>query len=290
MSKASCILAFPSKVPVEDIVNSVEQSSEFVDENASMWLWVRGQYDVGSLSLDSFKVASELINKGWIVRNEVAWACKVSDPAPENRLKRSYEKIFFLVRGTNYYFDRTLGLGTKNKLLKNKHGNCITRSGVVGAKYAHQIEQSPFLSNDEKITAMNALQDATRRMESGEISDFRMSIRGLHQVTRSVAEKVDIHGFHVRITKSRSNLLEDLWVSCSSESNSCVPQKILLALLRLSSPMGGLVFDLFPSTRTANIVMESGRQYLAKGIYLSRDEETADQLFNVENFKIGKDI
>ena len=54
-----------------------------------------GKYENGALPGTSWKIAFDLEQYGgWKVRNEIVYPCKVADPAPENRLKRGYEKLF----------------------------------------------------------------------------------------------------------------------------------------------------------------------------------------------------
>lgn len=262
--KATCVLVFPSGLKPTTVVDIIRQSTEAMDSNASMWIWVRGQYEGGSLSWDHWKIASFLIHDGWQVRNEVAWSCKAADPAPENRLKRGYEKLLFLVRRKDYYFDRTMGTGNRDKPSRNKRGVLVTKSGVVGAKYMAQIAASPFMTDSEKVSAMDALNNASSKMEAGEISDFRLVLRGCQKATKSVAEKVDRDGFYMRMTTSRSSSMSDFWTDCSSDTNSSIPEGILLSALRLSCPIGGVVLDLFPSQINAETVVGAGRVYVSR--------------------------
>jgi len=265
--KATCVLAFVNNKSVENVVNTIDKSDDMIDPNASLWLWNRDKYKNGALSGTSWRIAFNLEqNSGWQVRNEIAFACKVADPAPENRLKRGYEKLMHLVRTPNYYYDRTMGNNVKENLLHNKNGILVTRSGLTGTKYLSQIMDSPFLTSEEKVNAINAWKEVVHKMDNGEISDFRMILRGIHKATKTVSDKVDKFGFYVRTTKYHSPTMEDLWTSFYSSNNSSIPEGVLLSILRLSCPMEGVVLDLYPSPFVAKTVVAAGRTYIAKGL------------------------
>jgi hypothetical protein len=261
-----CVFAFAGDRRYTDVVAAVISAADSYSPDASLWLWLRGGYDNGSLSMSAWKAIIELKKAGWLVRNEVVLGCKVADPAPENRLKRGHENLYHLSRSLKYYYDRTMGSGSKGLLQKNNRGVLVTKSGVVGSKYATQITESPFMTEDERANAMKALNESQEMMLRGEISDFRMCIKGVHKVTRAVATMVEQNGFYIRRTKSHSDMVSDLWPAFSSETNSCMPRGVVLSILRLSCEPGGDVFDIFPSPAVAKVVAASGRAYVAMGV------------------------
>ena len=266
MSKALCVFVFASNNTPEEIVSSVRQSYDMIDDKASLWLWVRGKYNNGGLSGENWKTAFLLEEDNWQVRNEIVFACKVSDPAPENRLKRGYDKLLHLVRTPNYYYDRTMGSKINNDVLKNKSGLLVTRSGVVGKKYFAQIENSPFLNDDEKEKALSALKTVGEKIRNGEMSDFRLILRGVQKATKSVSEIVDRDGFFIRATKSHSVLTDDFWTRFTFDKNPFIPEGVLISVLKLSCPNDGVVFDVFPSIFVSKVVVETGRPYIVRGV------------------------
>lgn len=280
--KSSCVLALVSGKKTEEIVDVISKSLDMMSQNASLWLWVRGQYEGGSLVGSNWKVAFDLLKIGWKVRNEIVFSCKVSDPAPENRLKRGHESLLHIVNGLDYFYDRTMGNGYKENLSKNKDGLLVTRSGLVGSKYQKQIQSSVFLTPEEKSSAIEALKEVNHQMLMGKISDFRMSLRGVHKTNKSFADKVDKFGFYIRTTKSHSLQMDDFWTSFQKETNSSIPPGVLLSILRLSCPMGEVVLDLFPSTEVAKTVIDAGRIYVAKGIDVYEVIKPEVGLFNEE--------
>lgn len=287
--QSQCVLAFPPKTyGFNEIVDSINGAvhAGLVAPNASLWLWVKGQFANGEVSALPWDVASHLSSNGWKIRNEIIWACKVGDPAPENRLKRSYDKLFYLTRRDDYFYDRTMGgHNMRLELPRNKRGKVSTRSGVIGSKYISQIESSPFLSENEKLAALQALSGAVEKMQLGEISDFRLFLRGVHKLTRSVVDRVEKEGFFLRITKAHSLPLDDLWVNFSAETNAFISNRMLTMMLRLSCPQNGIVLDLFPSKRTADLVSSLEIRYLTCG---SEDEvklSYAPNIFEMEEQK-----
>lgn len=262
-----CVLAFAGDKKPEDVVSAITSARSSFSENASLWLWIRGRYDNGSLSDGAWTAMINLHHADdWIVRNEIIWTCKVADPAPENRLKRGHENLYHLTKGMGYYYDRTMGSGIKGVLGRNSRGSIRTRSGVVGSRYSSQISKSPFLTEDEKTNAWKALATTCEAMQSGEVSDFRMFIRGVQSATRKVAEKVERDGFYIRTTKSHSEMVDDMWMNSFSETNAAIPEKIIQAILRLSCPLDGAVLDLFPTPAVAKAITNSGREYMAIGV------------------------
>jgi len=249
--KVSCALAFPQDCSDENVLSAVTIARPMMEQSSSLWLLVKGSYSDGSVSCAPHKVAAELKKQGWAIRNEIVWKCKAGDPAPDNRLKRSYETVFHLTTGKGYYYDRTIaGTVSSEQSFHN-----------IGVGYAKKIAQSPFLSAEEKSNAQNALNAVLTKVNSGEVGDFRMAIRGLHRVDRCMAHKIDKFGFHIRASKKHSPMLGDVWDEWSSETNAHVPLGMIARMVRLTCPINNYVLDLFPSITTAKAIMACDCKY-----------------------------
>lgn len=198
----------------------------------------------------------------WTIRNEVAWECKVADPAPESRLKRSYEKAFHLATGSGYFYDRTMGEHPK-QVLAWKGGAPSSKTGVVGSKYCKYINDAPSLTSDERQAARQAMTETFNQLNSGEISDYRVAIRGIHKVSGSRAKEVAEKGFSISKTKSHSLPSSDLWRDARGMTNKWIPGSVVSSMVRLACKPGGVVLDLFPSESTAAAVVVTGRRYVA---------------------------
>jgi site-specific DNA-methyltransferase (adenine-specific) len=114
--------AGPSEVGTEDTVHGyVKRLVAVMDEVArvlkptgSVWLNIGDSYSRGdrygapakSLLLAPERVALALCERGWIVRNRVAWTKPNPMPASvADRLTAAWEHLYFLTRRPRYYFD-----------------------------------------------------------------------------------------------------------------------------------------------------------------------------------------
>ena len=284
---ADCILAFPtdhqaisSRLSVDrnvsSIVSSIRVARSTVAENGSLWFWVKDSYVGGGLVMMPNKVVIGATCDGkWVVRNEIAWECHVADPVPENRLKRSYEKLFHLATGTTYFYDRTVGLGKPKKAIW-KNGIPLSRTGVVGKKYYNHIAKSTELTDEEKANAKVALATTIEQLNVGEISDYRMAIRGIHKVSRARQNIVSEKGFSIVKTKTHSFPVSDLWRDARFLTNKGMPKELISTMVKLSCKPDGVVLDLFPSEVTAIAVVGTGRKYVA----VSTDEALLGRIGN----------
>lgn len=59
-----------------------------------------------------------------------------------------------------------------------KDGRVVSATGASGLKYRRKIELSTELTDEERKNAYNALDSVLERMQKGELTDFRMVIRG----------------------------------------------------------------------------------------------------------------
>lgn len=298
MTTPTCVFAFSNSRKSQEVVRTIVESSAMFSRNASLWIWMRGQYDGSSLSDAAWKTLIELSKArsgGWLIRNEISLSCKVVDPVRENRLKRAHENIYHLTKGMNYYYDRSMGSGIKESVKRNRLGQVKTHSGVIGDRYASLIGQSTLLNDMEKEAANNALVGVLKEIALGTVSDFRMYIRGIHSAPSSTAEKIAKDGFFIRTCGARSMVIEDLWTAYGMETNMKLPDNCVASLVRLSCPPDGAVLDLFPSPEVAKIVMDLGRSYVANGVNVCSKQENNEELFktwskNAENQEIqGED-
>jgi hypothetical protein len=227
-------------------------------------------YVDGGLAMIPQKIVMWLIfDNEWVIRNEVVCECKVADPAPENRLKRSHETAFHLATGMGYYYDRTMGAAKKqgpawkNGTLAWKNGIPSSRTGVVGRKYAKYINESTDLSDEERQAARSAMMETFGQLNSGEISDYRVAIRGIHKVDGARAKEVAAKGFSISKTRTHSLPVSDLWRDARGSSSKPIPKELVSMMVRLTCRPGGVVLDLFPAEETARVVLSLGRRYVA---------------------------
>lgn len=71
-------------------------------------------YVDGSLQMIPERFAFEMIKSGWILRNEIIWHRPNQMPSSaDNRFTVDFEKIFFFVKNSDYYFEQQLEAYTK---------------------------------------------------------------------------------------------------------------------------------------------------------------------------------
>lgn len=92
---------------------------------------------------DRFKI--EMINRGWICRNEIIWfKNNVMPTSTKDRLTIDYEKIFFFVKSKKYFFNQMLEPVKSETINRNKYG--WDGKKKAGA-YAVKIDKGSFATN-----------------------------------------------------------------------------------------------------------------------------------------------
>jgi len=91
---------------VQNITDVMDKVQEVLRDDGSLWLNLGDTYDDKDLQQIPARVALELQNRGWILRNRVTWA--KPDPMPQSvkdRLNDTTEAIFHFVKRKDYYYD-----------------------------------------------------------------------------------------------------------------------------------------------------------------------------------------
>jgi len=88
---------------------------------------------VKSLCLIPHRFVIEMINRGWILRNDIVWRKPNHMPASvKDRFACSWEHVFFFVKSQKYYFDLD-AVRVPHKCLNKKQGK---NSKVMGVKHS----------------------------------------------------------------------------------------------------------------------------------------------------------
>lgn len=68
--------------------------------------WSKMDYKTKSLCMIPSRFAIEMINRGWILRNEIIWYKRNAMPSSaKDRFNVDFEKIFFFTKNKNYFFE-----------------------------------------------------------------------------------------------------------------------------------------------------------------------------------------
>lgn len=92
----------------------LQETSRVLTPTGTVWLNIGDSYSTGreqgaqakSLLLGPERLALDLIEDGWIVRNKIIWAKRNPMPSPaRDRLAPTWEAVYLLVRQRDYFFD-----------------------------------------------------------------------------------------------------------------------------------------------------------------------------------------
>ena len=157
----------------------------------SFWLNLGDRYLDKSLLGLPWRIALSMMDQqNWILRNEVIWnKVKGGPDNSKDKLRNLHEQLFHFVRSKDYYYDAD-AIRTRPRKANIVNGAVISATGVSGIRYKRQIQLSTSLSHKEKVVAMEALDSILNEIRQGNLSDFRMVIRGQQRVTHSDSSKV----------------------------------------------------------------------------------------------------
>jgi site-specific DNA-methyltransferase (adenine-specific) len=91
---------------VQNIADVMDKVQEVLRDDGSLWLNLGDTYDDKDLQQIPARVALELQDRGWILRNRVTWA--KPNPMPtsiHDRLNDTTEAIFHFVKNKEYFYD-----------------------------------------------------------------------------------------------------------------------------------------------------------------------------------------
>ncbi len=216
-----------------------------------------------------WRVAFAMREIGWKIRSEVIWHKPKHVPnAAKDRLTPAHELLFHFVKSKDAYYDM----------------DAIRKpAGVSGVRYRRQILASAALTEEEKRAALDALDSAVQKVESGLLPGFRMLIRGTQRPTHrnasapsGKAKELETRGFAILTHHPRGSVPTDVWTiqvedSIFPENHYAVfPEALVELPIRATCPRGGTVLDPFVgSGTTAVVALRLGRK--AIGIDASAD-------------------
>ena len=248
----------------------------------SFWLNLGDRYVDKCMSGIPWRVAIAMVDRqGWILRNEVVWnKVKGGPDNSKDKLRNVHEQLFHFVRSRTYYYDAD-SIRTKPKEAKVVNGAVVSATGVSGIRYKRQIELSTSLSADEKESALEALDSMLDKIRMGDLSDFRMIIRGQQRVTHSDsprvsgrAKELDRKGFYFLKYHPNGAKPSDVWDIIPEDSQrrelhfSPYPLDLCKIPIASTCPDDGVVVDPFCGTGTTLLAaMSMGRR--AVGIDIS---------------------
>ncbi|MEK7264060.1 MAG: site-specific DNA-methyltransferase [Bacteroidota bacterium] len=270
---------------IENLLVITEELYRVLKSTGSFWLNIGDTYRNKNLLGIPWRIALKMMDEqNWTLRNSVIWnKHKGGLDSSKDKLRNIHENIFHFVKDADEYFYDTSKIRSTPRKSIVKNGSVISATGVSGVRYKRQIELSTSLSVEEKEKAFKGLNGVLERIKNGEISDFRMIIRGQQRATHSDSEKVsgrakelNQKGFYFLFYHPDGTLPGDVWEIIPEDSQNrkdhyaVYPEDICKLPILSTCPSNGIVLDPFSGSGTTSLVsLKLGRKSI--GIDLSQE-------------------
>jgi DNA modification methylase len=254
---------------ISNLLTVFGQVRRVLKPTGAFWLNMGDTYRNKTLLGIPWRVALRLMDEqGWVLRNNVIWnKVKGGLDNAKDRVRNIHEDVFFFVKeAQGYYFDID-AIRAKPRKTRVVNGAVVTATGVTGVRYKRQIEMSTALTAEEKGAAFKALEEMLARVELGEVSDFRMIIRGQQRTTHSNSERVsgrarelNEKGFYFLKYHPKGSKPDDVWDILPEDTQkrrahfAPYPEDLCKIPILASCPPDGIVLDPFCGTGTTMLV------------------------------------
>src|SRR6218665_109185 len=239
---------------VKNLVAIFNEVRRVLKSDGSLWLNIGDKFQNKNLMGMPWRVALAMQDEGWVLRSDIIWDQMKGTQSAKDRMRDVYEHIFHFVKTRKYYFDaasikikpsknalvtdtKTIsatgvsGVKYREYILSSDCLNeeekknalvtdtkTISATGVSGVKYREYILSSDCLNEEEKKNASKALDDVLAMVRSGELVDFRMTIRGQQRTYHSESTKISGRakeladkGYFFIMMKAEGFLPSDIW-------------------------------------------------------------------------------
>jgi len=254
---------------ISNLLLITEQLHRVLKPTGSFWLNIGDTYRNKKLIGIPWRLAIRLMDEqDWILRNSVIWnKHKGGLDSSKDKLRNIHENIFHFVKDEKDYFYDTSNIRSDARKSIVKNGSVISATGVSGIRYKRQIELSTALTEKEKHDAFYELNKVLDKVKTGEISDFRMIIRGQQRATHSDSEKVsgrakqlNQRGFYFLFYHPDGTLPGDVWAIIPEDTQkrkehyAVYPEDICKIPILATCPLNGIVLDPFSGSGTTSLV------------------------------------
>ena len=250
---------------IDNLLLISKELKRVLKPTGSFWLNIDDTYRDKTLLGIPWRVAISMIdNQHWTLRNNVIWhKHKGGLDSSKDKLRNVYEYFFHFVKDPKgYYYDsKQIRSNARKSIVKN--GAVISATGVSGVRYKRQIELSTLLDENQKKEAFRELNVVLGRVQVGELSDFRMIIKGQQRATHSESEKVSGRakelqnkGFYFLFYHPDGTLPGDVWDITPEDTQNrkkhyaVYPEDLCRIPILASCPENGVVLDPFCGTGT----------------------------------------
>lgn len=282
---------------VDNLLDVFAEVRRVLTDDGSFWLNVGDTYQNKNLVGVPWKVALALKDRqDWVLRNDIVWNKVKGNPSSAtDRLRVMHEYIFHFTKQTDYYYDMDSIRGKDDFDLDFKeNGDVVSPTGVSGARYRRQINNTDALSAEEKREAKDALDEHLRKLKNREIKDFRMVIRDEQRSTHGESEDLSGRarelaetGFYFLRYNADGPVPENIWDIVPEDEHrddghcAVYPVELCEKPIKATCPEDGIVLDPFVGTGTTVV---AANKYDRRGIgidtskeYLSTAEDRLDE-------------
>jgi site-specific DNA-methyltransferase (adenine-specific) len=143
---------------VENIADVMDEVKRVLRDDGSLWLNLGDTYDDKDLQQIPARVAIELQNRGWILRNRVTWA--KPNPMPQSvkdRLNDTTEAVFHFAPNREYWYDLDA--------IRESYAESYKKRAEAGYQHSHGSRRHEYGGPDARHTQGGILD------ESGEYGD-----------------------------------------------------------------------------------------------------------------------
>jgi len=251
----------------------------------SFWLNIGDAYQDKNLLGLPWRVALALTDQQeWTLRNSVIWnKVKGGPDNSKDKLRNVHENVFHFVKNPKGYFYDADAVRKTPGTSKVVNGSVVSATGVSGVRYKRQIELSTVLTDDEKKAAFAALDGILTEVREGQLSDFRMIIRGCQRTTHSDQENVSGRakevlqkGFYFLKYHPNGAKPKDVWDIIPEDTQrrdthfAPYPQDLCRIPLLATCPERGIALDPFCGVGTTMVVAQ---QLNRKSIGIDKSDE-----------------
>ncbi|MCS6987888.1 MAG: site-specific DNA-methyltransferase [Chloroherpetonaceae bacterium] len=282
---------------VKKLVIIFNEIKRVLKSDGSLWLNLGDKFHNKNLMGMPWRVALAMQDEGWILRADIIWDQMKGTQSVKDRMRDVYEHIFHFVKSRKYYFNADAIRVKPSKSAVVTDSRTISATGVSGVKYREQILKSECLSEKEKENALKALDDMLNRVRSGELVDFRMTIRGQQRTYHSDSVKISGRakelaekGYFFITMKADGFLPSDIWRIVPEDKwrkdahYAVFPEELLFTPIKATSRPDGIVLDPFSGTgSTVAAALKLGRRGIGIDLsetYVKISEERIHSDFN----------
>jgi DNA modification methylase len=150
---------------VKNLTELFDEVQRILTKDGSLWLNLGDKYHNKELLGLPWRVALSLMDKGWILRNDVIWDQMKGTQSSKDRLRDVYEHIFHFVKSKKYYYAHNEIRIAPIKKPKVYNGEVV--SYEIQQQIAALIEKSFYLRTESERLLAEAKEMVDREIGKG---------------------------------------------------------------------------------------------------------------------------